>query len=529
MYCSQKYEKIDEDMYRDNMQCEGNALARWMKPTNVWIFDDQAWISQMIRKQIIHTTYINDKNETKNYQDTIKNIKEVEKQIVDNFSVSEFECEQSPYKFLIAGKAQIYDCKTHLKESLYKDHYDILGDYTHTTFTIPYIFNVMPISIWDIDFKLKEDQFYDTLEVLCPYIFKFINESFDFENEHIRFVRVLKALINGELNEKRMTVFLTGVSGSAKSTFARVLASMFPSESKSHAKLWDLQDKFVRSELKGKILNISDDEPALRLNKSIVSIFETLLGGLPIPNYIKHKGQGIDWNMQSNMLITSNGLYQLPDDEIASILNRSIVFFMHKTFITEDNKKDPIFEKKMIEESECLFNLLQITEFTSELKQKPHFIDFTEYWRILSDPVHCWCKLCFKPRKYSEFAMVDGIQYREENKGDDVYMSIPLQLLAEQCGNYMIKRGWNTNDTESLKNEIRKNLVNAGYDVSVSNQKLRLHDGDYWSIESEKDIRLISLSTHSLEIYEYVFKDSKKKKTNDELISEIQKNGEIEL
>jgi len=529
MYVAQKYEIIDEEMYKDCMEIEGNAKSRWLKPTNVWIFDDQSWIKQMIRKQIIKTTYINEKNETKNYQDTIKNIKEVEQQMMDNFSVQDFECEQSPYRFLIAGKAQIYDCKTHKKEQMYKDHFDMLGDFTHTSLTIPYITQVIPISIWNINFTLKEDQFFDALEVMCPHIFQFINQSFDFENEHIRFVRVLKALISGELNEKRMVIFLTGVSGSAKSTFARVLSSMFPSSSKSYAKLWDLQDKFVRSELKGKILNISDDEPALRLNKSIVSTFETLLGGLPIPNYIKHRGQGEDWNMQSNMLITSNGLYQLPDDEIASILNRSIVFFMHKTFITEDNKKNPDFEQKMIEESECLFNLLQITEFTSELNQKPSFVDFTEYWRILSDPVHCWCKLCFKPRKYSEFAMLDGIQYREENKGDDVYMSIPLQLLAEQCGNYMIKKGWNTNDTESLKNEIRKNLVNFGYDVSVSNQKLRLHDGDYWSIESEKDIRLISLSTHSLEIYEHVFKDSKKKKTNDELISEIQKNGEIEL
>ena len=461
--------------------------------TNVWILNDESYIHQQIDAFIKTMKYVNAKGEMMTRSANKNNHINVVKKFQIYAVLENYMINSNPYISLCKGKPRSFNAKL----NIFIDH--IIDD----VYILPFNLFISNFEHWNFNLILTYKTLLKNIEILCPHIFKFLEEALDFDNERKRLLRIVKALITGELNEKRMSLFLTGVSGSAKSTFIRVLSSFYNNNVKNYASLSDLEDKFVRSNLKGKIINISDDEPSMRLKKELVAIFETLLGGLPLPNYIKHRGQGEDWNNQSNLIITSNGLYQLPDDEIASILNRSVVFFLHKSFISEDNQKDSEFEKEMIGESEGFYNLLQMCNFDCKIEQKPDFINFTEYWKILSDPIYNWVKLSITPSYESKW---NGTPYSEDYKGITTKMGIKIQDLAESCDCFLINAGFNSSSIDTLKRRLRKILINMKMHVVNQNGALRLIDGSFDELHTKFDIRLKSLSLYSSDIKKYVSK-----------------------
>lgn len=253
-------------------------------------------------------------------------------------------------------------------------------------------------------------------------------------------------------NELRKAFILVGDKVNGKSTYLDMIKTLLGDENTVALDLNELNDRFKKAELFGKLANIGDD-----IDDSFIAntaVFKKLVSGDRLN--AERKGQDpFDFNNYAKMLFSANEIPRIKDKS-GAVLSRLIVVPFNAKFLPTDPDFDPYIKYKL-RQQECMEYLIQLG--LKGLKNILKYQRFTESEKVQAEL-----------KKYEEQNNPILLFFKEDIKIENEPTNLVYRQYIEFCNMNSFKPLSNIEFSKQVKKYLGMNIVNK----TIKNKKYRI-------------------------------------------------------
>lgn len=253
-------------------------------------------------------------------------------------------------------------------------------------------------------------------------------------------------------NELRKAFILIGDKVNGKSTYLDMIKTLLGDKNTVALDLNELNDRFKKAELFGKLANIGDD-----IDDSFISntaVFKKLVSGDRLN--AERKGQDpFDFNNYAKMLFSANEIPRIKDKS-GAVLSRLVIVPFNAKFLPTDPDFDPYIKYKL-RQPECIEYLIQLG--IKGLKNVLEHQRFTESEKTQEEL-----------KKYEEQNNPILLFFKEDIKIENEPTNVVYRQYLEFCSMNNFKPLSNIEFSKQVKKYLGMNIINK----TIKNKKYRI-------------------------------------------------------
>lgn len=253
-------------------------------------------------------------------------------------------------------------------------------------------------------------------------------------------------------NELRKAFILIGDKVNGKSTYLDMIKTLLGDKNTVALDLNELNDRFKKAELFGKLANIGDD-----IDDSFISntaVFKKLVSGDRLN--AERKGQDpFDFNNYAKMLFSANEIPRIKDKS-GAVLSRLVIVPFNAKFLPTDPDFDPYIKYKL-RQPECIEYLIQLG--IKGLKNVLKHQRFTESEKTQEEL-----------KKYEEQNNPILLFFKEDIKIENEPTNVVYRQYLEFCSMNNFKPLSNIEFSKQVKKYLGMNIINK----TIKNKKYRI-------------------------------------------------------
>lgn len=224
----------------------------------------------------------------------------------------------------------------------------------------PYILNLKN-GLYDIrtgELKPHTHEYISTIQLNVKYrpeakgenFLKFINQALENNEEAIDLIQEITGYLLTTFTQAKKFFVLKGVTNTGKSTFLNVIQYILGEKYLSHIPLQNLNDRFNKAELFGKLANIVNELPDGAITDA--GFLKTLIGQDPIT--AERKGQNpFNFTSKAKHIFACNNLPSNYGDRTDGFYKKLIIIPFENQ--VSDDKIDPELPEKLENEADFIF------------------------------------------------------------------------------------------------------------------------------------------------------------------------------
>lgn len=254
----------------------------------------------------------------------------------------------------------------------------------------------------------------------CPAWEKFVNEVFPEDAQQIAW-EIAALLMVPLKNKAASAIILKGPKNTGKSTFQNAITAFIGKSNISNLSLEQFGERFQDSQLKGKLVNIVGELPAIKLSAKTVNVLKRLIGNDMLSGEIKN-GPSFMFESYARCLFSCNEMPTCDSDD-AFFDRFNIIPFNRKQF-----SKDPLKEQEIndsLSSPEELSGLLNMAlrhlpkVITKGITASISMMEELEEIRIDNDPIYGWFHEHIEPDEEGKLLFVDLHKHYRDREPKD--------------------------------------------------------------------------------------------------------------
>jgi len=234
-------------------------------------------------------------------------------------------------------------------------------------------------------------------EAKCPQFIKFMKSIFDNDKEIMKVIQELLGYLLTKENSAQCFFLFFGTGANGKSVLCNIIMDLVGSDNCSTVSIRDFANRFSKSVLLDKIVNISTENESYSGRVLDTQYIKAITGGDAISAEFKGKDV-FSFKPYCKLIFSANTLPQFKDIS-DGFFRRIIIIPFEKQFSIKDGTADINLEKKLKEELSGIFNLalrglkrLKSREF--QFTESEKIENLRKQYMVMSNPFEAFWNEC---------------------------------------------------------------------------------------------------------------------------------------